>query len=65
MQMFLQDLCLRPACYECKFKKLKRESDLTLADFWGCDQVVPELDDDKGLSLVIVHSERAGDFCKM
>jgi coenzyme F420-reducing hydrogenase beta subunit len=58
MQMFLQDLCLRPACYECKFKKLKRESDLTLADFWGCDQVVPELDDDKGLSLVIVHSER-------
>ena len=56
MQMFLQNLCLRPSCYACAFKKKNRVSDITLADFWGCDSVCPELDDDKGLSLVLCHS---------
>lgn len=58
LQMFLQDLCLRPSCYACAFKKKNRLSDITLADFWGCGDVCPELDDDKGLSLVLVHSAR-------
>lgn len=58
MQMFTQNVCLRPSCYNCCFKKLNRVSDLTLADFWGCETVCPELDDDKGLSLVLVHSEK-------
>ena len=39
-------------------KKLHRRSDLTLGDFWGCDVVCPDLDDDTGLSLVFVHSEK-------
>lgn len=56
MKMFLQNLCLRPSCYECNFKKMNRESDITLADFWGGQNIVPEMDDDKGLSLLIVHS---------
>lgn len=56
MQMFLQNLCLRPSCYACAFKKRNRLSDITLADFWGCDDICPELDDDKGLSLVLIHS---------
>lgn len=56
MQMFLQDLCLRPSCYSCPFKKKNRVSDITLADFWGSGRVCPDMDDDKGLSLVIIHS---------
>lgn len=58
MQMFLQNLCLRPSCYKCAFKKLGRQSDITLADFWGADKVVPELDDNKGCSVVLIHSEK-------
>ena len=58
MQMFLQDLCLRPSCYDCKFKKLHRVSDITLADFWGCERVCPEMDDDRGLSAVLIHSDK-------
>ncbi len=58
MQMFLQNLCLRPSCYQCKFKKMHRVSDITLADFWGSQSVCPEMDDDKGLSAVMVHSEK-------
>lgn len=58
MQMFLQNLCLRPSCYECVFKGEKRNSDITLADFWNCGSICPELDDNKGLSLILIHSEK-------
>ena len=58
MQMFLDNLCLRPSCYECKFKKMNRQSDITLGDFWGCQDLCPEMDDDKGTSLIVVHSEK-------
>lgn len=58
MQAFLKNLCLRPSCYQCAFKGLERESDITLADFWGIQNVMPEMDDDKGTSLVITQSEK-------
>lgn len=57
LKAFLRDVCLRPSCYECEFKGLHRQSDVTLADFWGVENFFPNLDDDKGASLVIVNSE--------
>ena len=56
MQAFLKDVCLRPSCYACEFKSLYRQSDITLADFWGIQNVLPEMDDDKGTSLIFVNS---------
>lgn len=55
---FLRNACLRPSCHDCRFKKLNRVSDVTLADFWGVETICPELEDDKGTSLVLVHSEK-------
>lgn len=57
MQMFLRDYCLRPSCYECTSKKIRR-SDLTIADFWGIDAVAPEMNDGKGTSLAIIRTEK-------
>lgn len=57
MRAFLKDICLRPSCYDCKFKTLNRESDITLADFWGIQNVLPEMDDDKGTSLIFINSQ--------
>jgi len=56
MRAFLSNACLRPSCYDCRFKKRNRESDLTLADFWGIEEVCPQMDDDRGTSLVLIHS---------
>lgn len=56
MKAFLNNVCLRPSCYDCKFKGLNRDSDITLADFWGIQKVLPKMDDDKGVSLIIVNS---------
>jgi len=58
MQVFLQDYALRESCYDCPFRKEKRLSDITLADFWGIERVCPEMFDDKGTSLVIINSTR-------
>ena len=58
MKAFLSNACLRPSCYDCAFKGIVRQADLTLADFWGIEKVLPEMDDDKGTSLVLVHSEK-------
>lgn len=57
MQMFLRDYCLRPSCYECHAKKYKM-ADITIADFWGIENVAPEMNDDRGTSLVIIRSDK-------
>lgn len=56
MLMFLRDYCLRPSCYECIAKKVKK-SDITIADFWGIHRVATEMNDGKGTSLVLIRSE--------
>ncbi len=58
MQGFLSNLCLRPSCYNCHSKSVERESDITLADFWGVERVCPEFFDNKGTSLVLVNSAK-------
>lgn len=62
MQAFLDNLCLRPSCYACSFKTITRVSDITVADFWGIENVCPEMDDDKGMSLILLHSKEGLDF---
>jgi coenzyme F420-reducing hydrogenase beta subunit len=56
MQAFLKNLCLRKSCYNCGFKTTNRISDITIADFWGVQNIVPEMFDDKGTSLVLLQS---------
>lgn len=58
MRFFLDNISLRPSCYDCSVKRADRVSDFTLADFWSCRSLEPELDDDKGISLVLVHSQK-------
>lgn len=55
---FLKDLYLRKSCYECTSRKLHRVSDVTVADFWGIQNVLPDMYDSRGTSLVLVQSEK-------
>lgn len=57
MQMFLRDYCLRPSCYDCVAKKVKM-SDLTIADFWGINDVAPEMNDGNGTSLILIRTDK-------
>lgn len=56
---YFKGLYSRPSCSECVFKGNKnRISDITLSDSWGCETFAKELDDNKGLSNIIVHNDK-------
>lgn len=59
LDLFFSNNMLRPACHKCKFATLNRDSDFTLADFWGVDKRFPEFKDDCGVSYVLLNTDRA------
>lgn len=63
MQMFLNNYCLRPSCYECVAKEIKM-ADMTIADFWGIENILPEMNDGKGTSLVLIRSAKGAHLLK-
>lgn len=58
LSMFLNNMSLRPSCYDCKFTTMYRQGDITLGDFWGIGEKYPKRDDDKGISLVITNTDK-------
>ena len=57
-ECFNSNLAIRPACYECPYKKIMHPGDITIADYWGIEKNAPEMDDNKGVSLVMINSDR-------
>ena len=55
---YLDHLFTRPSCYACPFRKFPHHSDLTLADFWGIENLDPSMDQDKGTSLLFINTDR-------
>lgn len=55
---FILNLTIRPSCYSCPAKGGRSQSDITIGDFWGINQVNPMMDDDGGTSLVMVHTDK-------
>ena len=54
---YFYNVNLRPSCFSCRYCTAERDSDITLGDFWGIEQVRPDLDDGMGISAVICHTE--------
>jgi coenzyme F420-reducing hydrogenase beta subunit len=55
---FLKNIFLRPSCYNCGYNTIPRHGDITIGDFWGIGLKKPELDDDKGASLILINTEK-------
>lgn len=58
LRAFFSDICDRPSCYQCPFKKRYRMSDITLWDCFSVYDFDREMDDDKGTSRVLCHTEK-------
>ena len=52
----------RPSCYDCKFKEIPRNSDITLGDFWGVEKVAPDLEQNLGTSMVMLNTPKGETF---
>lgn len=58
MKLFLSDIALRESCYNCNFKIGNKYSDITLGDFWGIKNYYPEMYNKKGVSAIIINTEK-------
>ena len=59
MSAFVHSVTIRKSCFKCPFRKLERISDFTMADFWGCEKVTPQMNDNTGITLAFINSEKA------
>lgn len=55
---FLNILFNRPSCMNCDYRGLKSTGDMIIGDYWGVATKFPELNDDKGVSLVILNTKK-------
>lgn len=58
MKGFFKAVFYRECCYKCPYAKENRISDMTLGDFWGLDMRSVETTMDKGISLVLVNTDK-------
>ena len=58
MKAFIGNICLRNSCSECHAKGISRCTDFTIGDYWGIWNQHPEFDDDKGTSIILIHSQK-------
>lgn len=62
MRLFLSRICQNLSCDDCHYRKLPRVADITLGDYWGVSKYHPEMDDDKGTSVVLLNTEHGVDL---
>ena len=62
MQLFLGNGSQRNACFHCPFTTTHRQGDISLGDFWGIGRNHPELDDEKGISMILVNSDKGSEM---
>lgn len=55
---YLDGLYTRPSCHSCPMKPYRNVSDITLSDFWGIENYCPELDDDKGVTAILINTDK-------
>lgn len=55
-EIFDYSYAARPSCASCPYACGMRVGDVSLADYWGVERHHPNIDDDKGTSLVLVNS---------
>lgn len=58
LRAFFSNVCDRPSCYNCQFKKRFRMSDFTIWDCYPVYKFNRAMDDDKGTTRLLVHSNK-------
>lgn len=56
--LFYEHNILRDCCYQCPYKSLERQGDISIADAWGIAKAAPQFDDNHGVSLVLSNTEK-------
>lgn len=65
MQLFGGEYISRLSCERCGFKGNSRFSDITLGDFWGIWDIHPDIDDNEGVSAVVVNTKKGEEILSL
>jgi len=52
------ELFTMEACFTCEWRGFPRPADITLADFWGIENIDKSMDQDMGTSLIMINSDK-------
>lgn len=58
LRAFFSNICDRPSCHKCSFRKRYRVSDITIWDCFNVEDFNKKFNDDKGTTRVLVHTEK-------
>lgn len=58
LRAFFSNICDRPSCHKCQFRDRYRRSDFTIWDCFNVGRFSKKLDNDKGATRVLVHTEK-------
>ena len=61
-RMFLNSLSMNESCINCNYMSITRTGDITIGDFWRITDFEPDMDDGKGVSLILTNSEKGRAF---
>lgn len=56
---FMYGHIYRKSCYKCKYASSSRSGDFTLGDYWGVEEVHPEISRKDGVSVLLVNTIKA------
>ena len=62
LRPFFDGLSIREACYNCSCKEGRNHSDITIADFWGLEHILPEMENPGGVCLININSDKGEQF---
>jgi len=65
LRAYMSGLMQRVSCEKCPYASPYRRSDITLGDFWGIEDIIPEVRDEsrKGISLILSNTEKGRAMC--
>lgn len=58
IKTYFDNVITRPSCANCPYTSIHRQSDITLADCWGVEKILPSFADRLGVSLVLANTEK-------
>ncbi len=56
--LFYGHVIQRPSCHECPYASIQRQGDITLGDFWGIENSLPDFKDELGVNVVLINTTK-------
>lgn len=62
-RLFYKNYILAKGCFSCKYTSIKRNSDFTIGDFWGVEELLGVVDN-KGMSALLINTKKGEEIFK-